>query len=164
MNMYLIWYLTLFLPAKGGISPYMSVTWPSLVGIGLNTLWLWNVVDTSNVQGLRRLQNQGFWKFLLKYLDQKLELDCKKWANQFWKSKFNHHVLLEITCTYRNDCTGANCPIKLGANGQYEALPIWATQNKRWAFKQNRRSCQLPKNHQTPCLGRTLSSTGPRYL
>ena len=27
--------LTLFLPAKGGISPYMSVTWPSLVGIGL---------------------------------------------------------------------------------------------------------------------------------
>ena len=29
-------YLTLFLPAKGGISPYMSVTWPSPVGIGLS--------------------------------------------------------------------------------------------------------------------------------
>ena len=28
-------YLTLFLPAKGGISPYMSVMWPSPVGIGL---------------------------------------------------------------------------------------------------------------------------------
>ena len=29
-------YLTLFLPAKGRISPYMSITWPSLVGIGLS--------------------------------------------------------------------------------------------------------------------------------
>ena len=29
-------WLTLFLPAKGGISPYMSIKWPSLVGIGLN--------------------------------------------------------------------------------------------------------------------------------
>ena len=28
--------LTLFLPALGGISPYMSVTWPSPVGIGLS--------------------------------------------------------------------------------------------------------------------------------
>ena len=28
--------LTLFLSAMGGISPYMSVTWPSPVGIGLN--------------------------------------------------------------------------------------------------------------------------------
>ena len=28
-------FLTLFLPTKDGISPYMSVTWPSLVGIGL---------------------------------------------------------------------------------------------------------------------------------
>ena len=28
--------LTLFLPAMGGISPYMSVTWPSPVGIGLS--------------------------------------------------------------------------------------------------------------------------------
>ena len=28
--------LTLFLPTKGGISPYISVTWPSPVGIGLN--------------------------------------------------------------------------------------------------------------------------------
>ena len=27
--------LTLFLPAKGGISPYMSFTWPSPVSIGL---------------------------------------------------------------------------------------------------------------------------------
>ena len=33
--------LTLFLPAKGGISPYMSVTWPSPVGIGLKTLQVW---------------------------------------------------------------------------------------------------------------------------
>ena len=32
--------LTLFLPAMGGISPYMSVTWPSPVGIGLNSLYL----------------------------------------------------------------------------------------------------------------------------
>ena len=31
-----LWSLTLFLPAMGGISPYMSVTWPSLVGIGLS--------------------------------------------------------------------------------------------------------------------------------
>ena len=34
--------LTLFQPAKDGISPYMSVTWPSPVGIGLiskNMLW-----------------------------------------------------------------------------------------------------------------------------
>ena len=29
-------WLTLFLLHKGGISPYMSVTWPSLVGIGSN--------------------------------------------------------------------------------------------------------------------------------
>ena len=28
--------LTLFLPPMGGISPYMSITWPSPVGIGLN--------------------------------------------------------------------------------------------------------------------------------
>ena len=32
----IIWPLTLFLPAMGGISPYMSVMWPSLVRIGLN--------------------------------------------------------------------------------------------------------------------------------
>ena len=31
--------LTLFLPGEGRISPYMSVTWPSQLGIGLNQ-WL----------------------------------------------------------------------------------------------------------------------------
>ena len=31
-------YLTLFRPGKGGISPYMSVTWPSRLGIGLREI------------------------------------------------------------------------------------------------------------------------------
>ena len=31
--------LTLFLPGEGGISPYMSVTWPSRLGIGLKHPW-----------------------------------------------------------------------------------------------------------------------------
>ena len=33
-----LFHLTLFLPAMGGISPYMSSTWPSAVGIGLSQL------------------------------------------------------------------------------------------------------------------------------
>ena len=32
-------HLTLFLPAKGRISPYMRVTWPSPLGIGLTSLF-----------------------------------------------------------------------------------------------------------------------------
>ena len=40
--------LTLFLLAKGGINPYMSVTWPSPVGIGLNM----SETDILNHKGL----------------------------------------------------------------------------------------------------------------
>ena len=52
--------LTLFLPAMGGISPYMNVTWPSPVGIGLRIRyfsrisaalgsWLSSTIDYSKI-------------------------------------------------------------------------------------------------------------------
>ena len=34
--------LTLFLPGEGGISPYMNVTWPLWLGIGLKDDWISN--------------------------------------------------------------------------------------------------------------------------
>ena len=38
----------------------------------------WNVCNTNDVQGLRRFQNLGLKKCLLKYLHQKLQFDSKK--------------------------------------------------------------------------------------
>ena len=52
--------LTLFLPGKGGISPYMSVTWPSLVRIGLSfdIGWykMWTICAQLIIIQLHRLQ------------------------------------------------------------------------------------------------------------
>ena len=52
---YLSHSLTLFLPAKGGISPYMSVMWPSPVGIGLKK-------EVASVE--HRLLQNGFWQII----------------------------------------------------------------------------------------------------
>ena len=67
--------LTLFLPAMGGISPYMSVTWQQQVGIGLKVLWrvllvLWNFQLKSTTSGLT-------W---LRFKDN--ELDTIVWPSQ----------------------------------------------------------------------------------
>ena len=58
---------TLFLPAMGGISPYMSVTWPSPVGIGLSQ---WKFNQTSMMM---HFSNPCKFKYQLQLAD------FKKW-------------------------------------------------------------------------------------
>ena len=78
-------FLTLFLPAKGGISPYMSVTWPSLVEIGLkgeslmpveqniisknNTKILWNILVLKQGNFHDQTHNNRYVHLLLQYIN-----------------------------------------------------------------------------------------------
>ena len=76
--------LTLFLPAMGGISPYMSVTWPSPVGIGLN------------MGGIKQDISLTIWYCRTTTQSQTLEVTAgnilhSRLERCYWKERYNHN-------------------------------------------------------------------------
>ena len=61
--------LTLFLPAKGGISPYMSITWQSPVGIGLREIWFIETFS-AHLTGMTATYHINIWAQNIKKMDK----------------------------------------------------------------------------------------------
>ena len=72
------WDLTLFLPAMGRISPYMSIKWPSSVGIGLRFRWKSRQVECYDLPKLRFSNSRQLWIIAKLYIVTNLKFATTK--------------------------------------------------------------------------------------